>query len=375
MSLANSSALSCIATAVGCAVTGMVLSEKLTQANPEPLSDDTIQQSRPKTADELMAEAAQGLKQSVTPPGTLPIQSFSSAPQTAAVEDLGPNPLDAPKPSEMLTARLPPMPQSVASRVTQLEEKLQFLPDYLNFDAEPEPKATRPESAAIATTEFRESDALNPTVISYIPEDLAVEPVPLHPPGLSVSQNAAEYAAQYIVEPTVEPGSAISAVKPQAATPEPEVAQYIVDPQEVITTKKRPAPPRLNSRVNPVQSGAPVSPIIDPVLESYPKTHEQTHSQLPDKTVTVASTPFSQPSSVDANVHPKPMPSLLKKLVEANNSSSDIMNDIKGTTPVSSSGSNAVIESKQASPTFVQVSETSQSIHQPTFKSVDPAKF
>ncbi|MGL5080953.1 MAG: hypothetical protein ACRC8A_05650 [Microcoleaceae cyanobacterium] len=396
MSLANSSALSCVATAVGCAITGIAVSDQLSQANPEQPVDQGIHQSHSKLA-EFMAKARGS--EPVAPPGILPIEGMSAAPQTSDLSDLDlsrledqPNPLSSPK-STLLALRLPEMPQSVAARVTRLGEQGKFLPDYLNFDTEDDLEfadITEPES--FEPIEFEPLEI----AIRYTPEEVAIATVPAPPPLLETQIETQEVAAQYIVEPEV----VIANNKPIQRSPQSEGAAYIVDPQEVTTAKSElikpdagqnswPAPPAIpaDAAVKLIQSQSSLrpisSPIPDPVVSDLGNSNQSSIPDLVHETTLPSRVAVAPVTPIEVN-EAKPMPSLLKKLVESNDSSSDVMNDIKGTQSAPSPARSATFRLPQAeanqrgnsldsvpSPRFEQGVEENQPKSEPVFSATN----
>ncbi|MDY7019809.1 MAG: hypothetical protein SWJ54_00415 [Cyanobacteriota bacterium] len=342
MSLINNSALSCVATAVGCALTGIAVSEHLDQPNPVGPIRLGIQQNPVMDAEDLMAAASDGIEKSVVPP----LQMFSPELTPTARAD---NFLTfTPKQPEIwqqspldignLVATAPTVPQTPQLNFEPTENvSNDFFPDYLNFDDE----GAAPEAIEVATEDFSESEFIDePISVSALPPRL--EPVP-PPPQLVEPESR---VAQYVVEPEAvvrsnvasnNLGESFSQSQVSARSMgNPRVAQYIVEPQGMTRVATQPQRLRNNSQrsasqyvVEPQQMmAAPAS--VPPQNMASRDSSAQTASQYvvePQQMMaapprmspqSMASTLVSRTSSSRANSSSaiNPRPKLLQKLVE-----------------------------------------------------------
>ncbi|MGF1491613.1 MAG: hypothetical protein ACFBSC_04000, partial [Microcoleaceae cyanobacterium] len=331
MSLTNSSVLSCLAAAVGCTMTGIAVGDQLD--TPSPLSENQpgSQQNRPKTAQELMAEASQGFDSGIAPPEEMAL------PDQIRTAELPNTPLDRrDKPTAstnrdttITLARYPlrlPAPPQLS--VPQIEKFREFLPDYLNSDdsvpspSEPQPSEAvtefdRPElvEPELAIQEFERVEVATGSIAqpNFIPPiDSTLESTPLPPPPGLVQE---QVAIQYIVEPQTlssrDPalGESHSKTSPEARSVLDEVRanRYVVDPdiqtQTQTQTKSRPKNSEQSALTLP-QRTLPQEPIVQP---------EDSPALQPSSSVS-PKLQSSQPEQ--AAVQPQPMPRLLKTLTE-----------------------------------------------------------
>lgn len=238
MSLTNSSALSCIATAVGCTLTGIAVNEQLDQ--PSPVASPIklgVQQNQTMDADELMAAAEAGVEQSVAPPGQIFTSELTQTPEVEGFSNIEDSNLEIWQQSPLdignIVAAARQLPRESQAGVDRsiVEPNRQFFPNYLNFDADGD--APQPIEEVAQTTP--EPELLSAMASTF--EDLPVlEPIPTPPPPM----NEQAIASEYIVEPQAlsatgwGPVDFDDAVEYTETEPPTNAAQYIVEPEAVM---------------------------------------------------------------------------------------------------------------------------------------------
>ncbi|MEL7034039.1 MAG: hypothetical protein AAFO04_00240 [Cyanobacteria bacterium J06592_8] len=336
MSLINNSALSCIATAVGCTLTGIAVSEHLDQPNPTGPIRLGVQQNPLMDAEDLMVAASDGIEKSVVPP----VQMFSPELTPTARDDNFAT--FAPKQPEIwqqspldignLVATAPALTQTPPLNLEPMESvSNDFFPDYLNFDEEGAP----PELIEVATEDFSESEFIDePISISALPPRL--ESVPAPPPSVEPES----IVAKYIVEPEAVVRSNVASNNFEDSFSENQAssrrvssrspAEYIVEPQGMTRrTRVATQPQRLrnNSRRSQSQFSDSDSSVqrasqyvVEPqrVIAEPPRVPSQNRaSTLVSRTSPsrLSQTSLSSPVNSSPSAT-NPRPQLLQKLVE-----------------------------------------------------------
>lgn len=338
MSPINNSALSCIATAVGCTLTGMAVNEHFNpppQAGPIPLG---IQQNPPMDAEDLTVAASNGVEESVAPPEQMFTHDLTPSVEADNFSNLAPqqpeiwqqSPLDIG--NLVVAARpLPRLERPEAKPAGNFSDE--YFPDYLNFDGEGE----APEPIRVAMEELPQPEIVGePMFISDFSSDL--EPVPAPPPLFEGEAIVANYIVapeaiignsfeenypnnivrqnraidpsptQYIVEPQPQQArenSPVSTGDVSVSDSAKLAAQYVVEPRRVMAVSPGEQPEEISSnyrRGNPTVVEANNLPSPNPVGAT------NSDSNLPETAV------ISGVNSPPSGTHPRPK--LLKKLVE-----------------------------------------------------------
>ena len=443
MSVINNSALSCIATAVGCTLTGMAVNEHLEQPKQTGPIQLGIQQNPLMDAEDLMVAASKGVEQSVAPPEQMFTQNLTPSVEADDFSNFLPNEPEIWQQSPLdignLVVAARPLPRIERPDVKPMENfSNEYFPDYLNFDGDGE----APRPIQMAMEESPEPEIINEQIsVSDFPSGL--EPVPTPPPLFAGEPIAGEYIVEpeaiisnnsnnfegnnyrgiypdnivprdrsnsnsptrYIVEPQpmtgVTPQPRQIGENSQASMPEFSVAdsaklaaQYVVEPRTVMAVfpgeqpqesasisevnrqkvgevnRSAPRNPRVSrtSRSNPprttVASAVNTPPLatnprpklLQKLVEPYqlpsqgradevvsPATSTPENNQINSEVavnsagegtevIVAVKSKFetaSEPIMKEPETETERMPSLLRKLVESYNGSSDILHDIK----------------------------------------------
>ncbi|WP_413167519.1 hypothetical protein ACL6C3_12660 [Capilliphycus salinus ALCB114379] len=347
MSPINNSALSCVATAVGCTLTGMAVNEHLNPPNqttgPIKLG---IQENPLMNAEDLMIAASDGVEPSVAPPEQMFTQDLTPSVKADDVSNFVPkqpeiwqrSPLDIGN----LVAEARPLPRTERLNVKPMGNfSDEYFPDYLNFDQQGSP----PEPLEMAMEKLPEPEITRkPMSVSDFPSGLV--PVPAPPPLFEGEAIASEYiiAPDAIISNSFEGISRNNIDRPDRAI-NPSLSQYIVEPQSMIRVSpqlpqarenlsaKMPefsvansaklaaqyvVEPRRVMAVFPAEQSGQISE-VNHLESSNPIVYINSRDNSPQ--TTVASGVNSQPSAINSK------PKLLQKLVEPYQFPSEVMAD------------------------------------------------
>ncbi len=349
MSFTNSSALSCIATAVGCTLTGIALNEQLDQ--PSPVASPIklgVQQNQMMDADELMAAASAGVEQSVAPPGQIFTPELAQTPDADRFSNIEDSNLEIWQQSPLdignVVAAAGQLPRGSETGVDRsvVEPNRQFFPNYLNFDSGgDEPQAIEEVPQTTPEPEFLSATA-------SVFEDLPVlELIPTPPPPM----NDEAIASQYIVEPQAlsatgwGPVNFDDAVEYTETEPPTNPAQYIVEPLAVME------PPPASVQVDdPTYTEMATQYIVEPeaviAVVTPVESNPYDYSEIDVPAVQPYSAPIP-PAPPAPSVEPLPqqqpeqIPSLLRTLREPYNPSAELTEKIEPTSSTTVGDSNS----------------------------------
>ncbi len=357
MSLINNSALSFIATAVGCTLTGIAVNEHLDQPNQTGPIKLGIQQNPLMDAEDLMVAASDGVEQSVAPPGQMFTQDLTPSVQADDFSNFRPkepeiwqqSPLDIGN----LVVKARPLPRIEQPTVKPTGNfSNEYFPDYLNFDGD----AQAPEPIEMATEKLPQPGIINePMAVSAFPS--ALEPVPAPPPLF----NDEPIGGEYIVEPETMISNGFEGVYPDNITSQEQLSnrsstnatQYIVEPQSMTRATPQPQQVRENSQASMpefyIADSAKLAAqyVVEPrtVMAVFPSEQspeilstsevnrqrdgEVTHSRSQNPRVSRTSRSNPSQTTVASTVNSSvsatnPKPKLLQKLVEPDQLPSEI---------------------------------------------------
>ncbi|MEB3281002.1 MAG: hypothetical protein VKK42_18965 [Lyngbya sp.] len=378
MSLINNSALSCIATALGCTLTGMAVNEHLDanvaakslQPNPTGSIKLGIQQNPLMDAEDLMVAASNGVEQSVAPPEQMFTQNLTPTAEADDFSNFLPkqpeiwqqSPLDIG--NLVVTAR--PQARMERPNVKPMGNfSNEYFPNYLNFDGD----AEAPEPIEMARAELPQPKVSSePMSVSDFRRGL--EPVPAPPPLFE----GEPIVAEYIVEPEAIISNNFEGIYPNNIVPQEQSinrfpSQYIVEPQSMTRVTPQRQPVRDNSQASKpelsVADSAKVAAqyVVEPrtVMAVFPGEQPQEISsslEVEPQTVVemnnlesanrrISRTPRANPRQTTVASATNPRPKLLQKLVEPYQSPSQVRSENK-VSPVSSTPENTQINSERA---------------------------
>ncbi len=299
MSLVNNSALSCIATAVGCTLTGMAVNEHFNQPNQTNSLKLGVQQNSLMNAEDLMLAASKGVEQSVAPPG----QMFTSN-LTPTVEENEFSKLLSREPkiwqqspldigNLVVTSR--PQPRIVKPDVLSVGNlSKEFFPNYLNFDQEGE----APQKIEWVMAELPEPEMINERVsLSDFPSGLV--PVPVAPPLFE--------------------GEAIAA--------------YIVEPEPLISNNFE----RIDSNYNVLQEQIPSRSPAEYIVEPQAQLRDYSSASMPEFSVSdsakLAAQYIVEPRTIIANFTSQEAPEISSTISSDSLAEFDSLNDLKASIP------------------------------------------
>ena len=380
MSVINNSALSCLATAVGCTLTGMAVNEHLDQPDPIGPIKLGVQQNPLMDAEDLMVAASDGVEQSIAPPRQMFTQDLTPSVKADDFSNFRPHEPEIWQQSPLdignLVVKARPLPRIEQPNVKPTGNfSNEYFPDYLNFDGD----AQAPEPIEIATEKLPQPEIINePMAVSAFPS--ALQPVPAPPPLF----DGEPIGGEYIVEPETMISNSFEGVYPDNIVPQEQLSnrsstnatQYIVEPQSMTRATPIPQQGRENSQalmpefsiansaklaaqyvVEPRTVMAVFPNEQSPEILSTSEVNRQTEGEVTDSRpqnprvsrpsrsnpsqISVASTVNSSVSATN------PRPKLLQKLVEPYQLPTEVRTD-EVVSPVTSTPKNNQINSEIA---------------------------